>query len=81
MGLVALWYVESSWTRDGTHVSCIGRWILNHWTTREVLLHVFFKITVIQEIFQIVMWGVLTSPLSENKKEMERIQIGFHVLK
>ena len=23
------------WTRDGTHVSCIVRWILNHWTTRE----------------------------------------------
>jgi len=27
----------SSWTRDPTCVSCIGRWILNHWTTREVL--------------------------------------------
>ena len=26
----------SSWTRDGTHVPCTGRQILNHWTTREV---------------------------------------------
>ena len=26
----------SSLTRDWTHVPCIGRWILNHWTTREV---------------------------------------------
>ena len=26
----------SSWTRDQTHVPCIGRWILNHWTMREV---------------------------------------------
>ena len=25
----------SSWTRDRTHVSCIGRWILYHWATRE----------------------------------------------
>ena len=25
-----------SLTRDGTHVPCIARWILNHWTTREV---------------------------------------------
>ena len=25
--------VESSWTRDGTCVPCIGRQILNHWTT------------------------------------------------
>ena len=29
--------MESSWTRDWTHVACIGRCILNHWTTREVL--------------------------------------------
>ena len=25
----------SSWTRDWTCVLCIGRWILNHWTTWE----------------------------------------------
>ena len=25
----------SSLIRDQTHVSCIGRWILYHWTTRE----------------------------------------------
>ena len=37
-GHVALWYVGSSQTRDQTHVSCIGRQILNHWTTREVLI-------------------------------------------
>ena len=24
-------------TRDGIHVACIGRWILNHWTAREAL--------------------------------------------
>ena len=30
--------MESFWTRDRTHVPCIGRCILNHWTTREVLL-------------------------------------------
>ena len=27
----------SSWPRDRTHVSCIGRWILYHWATREAL--------------------------------------------
>ena len=26
----------SSWTRGQTHVPCVGRHILNHWTTREV---------------------------------------------
>ena len=28
----------SSQPRDWTHVSCIGRWILHHWTTREAHL-------------------------------------------
>ena len=27
--------VESSQTRDGTHVCCIARQILNYWTTRK----------------------------------------------
>ena len=36
MGLVAPQHVGSSRSRDRTHVSCIGRWILNHCTTREV---------------------------------------------
>ena len=34
---VAPRHVESSRTRNGTHVPCIGRWILKHWTTGEVL--------------------------------------------
>ena len=28
----------SSQPRDRTHISCIGRWILYHWTSREALL-------------------------------------------
>ena len=36
MGLVAPRHVGSSLTRDGTHIPCIGRWILNHYATREV---------------------------------------------
>ena len=36
MGLIAPRHVGSSWTRDRTRVLCIGRWILNHWTMREV---------------------------------------------
>ena len=35
MGLVALRHVGSSLTRDRNRVPCIGRWILNHCTTRE----------------------------------------------
>ena len=29
-GVVALQHVESPQIRDGTHVSCTGRWILSH---------------------------------------------------
>ena len=29
------WHVESSQTRDWTRVSCIGRHILNYWTSRK----------------------------------------------
>ena len=35
-GLVTPRHVGSSHTWDGTHVPCIGRWILNHWTIRKV---------------------------------------------
>ena len=41
-GLVDPRHVKSSWTRDQTHVPCIGGQILNHWATREVLLSSFF---------------------------------------
>ena len=35
-GLVAPRHVGSSRIRDRTHVPWTGRWILNHWTTREI---------------------------------------------
>ena len=34
-GLFTPWHVGSSRTRDRTSVPCIGRWVLNHGTTRE----------------------------------------------
>ena len=37
----SLWSL-SSLIRDQTHVSCIERWILNHWTTREALVPDYF---------------------------------------
>ena len=39
--LVALWHVESSRTRDRTHVLCTGRWIPTQWTTREIPIYLF----------------------------------------
>ena len=42
-GFVALQHVGSSWTRDQTHVPCIGRWNPTHCTTEEVLNHTFLS--------------------------------------
>ena len=42
IGLVPPWPVEPPQTRDRACVPCIGRQILNHWTTREVQLPVFY---------------------------------------
>ena len=41
-GLAAFWYVESSRIRDWTHVPCTCSQILNHWTTKEVLVHFLY---------------------------------------
>ena len=50
MGLIALRLKGSSWTRNQTHVPCIGRHILNHWTTREVALgfHMCLKFPIME---------------------------------
>ena len=37
LGSCGAWHVASSQTRDRTSVTCTGRQILSHWTTREVL--------------------------------------------
>ena len=42
MGLVVLWHVECSQTRSQTHVPYIGRWILDHWITREIYFNFLF---------------------------------------
>ena len=40
-GLSCLVQMGSSQTKDQTRGPCIGRWILNRWTTKEVLITVF----------------------------------------
>ena len=65
MGLAAPQHVGSiSLARDQTHVPRIARWILNHWTTREVpsVLNkvqniVLFIITKISWCFLIPSWA------------------------
>ena len=48
-GLGASWRVGSSRTRDRTHVLCTSRWILNHWSTREVSPAFFWVLCIYYE--------------------------------
>ena len=43
-GHVAQKHEGSSWARDRSFVPCIGRRILNHWATREVLPYYIFNV-------------------------------------
>jgi len=53
MSLVALRHEESSQTRGQTHVSCIGRWIPIHYTTRKVPYDVFSSLLVPLIVFEV----------------------------
>ena len=57
-GSVALRPVGSSWTRDGTCVPCISRWVLNHWTTREsfIIYYAYFEASLL--FFCVLKWKV-----------------------
>ena len=53
MGFVAPRHVGSSWTRNQTHVPCIGRQILNHQTTRAVQACLFYVHYSVLEFFDL----------------------------
>ena len=47
MGSAAPQHVGSSWTRARPRVPYMGRWILNHWATREVQESYYFECKLI----------------------------------
>ena len=55
-GLAAPWSERSSQTRDWTCVPCIGRWILNHWITREVPTIPFFSWVIFRCMTILQLW-------------------------
>ena len=62
----------SSWPSDWTWfswVSCIGRWILYHWATKEAL-HSFFKY-----IFRIEVWLIYNVILISAVQELKEMQV------
>ena len=70
-GLVAPWHVGSSWIRDRTCVSCIGRRILYHWAHGRTQKQIFIIwksslgrngmhvcMTVKRSMLQPMLWGL-----------------------
>ena len=50
IGLLASQHVESSWTRDSTHVPCTGRQITLHCTTRVVQEAIFVTLALMADM-------------------------------
>ena len=71
-GLVAPRYVGSSWIRDQTSVPCIGRWILNCWTTREVPT---------TRIFLMFSYGYMVVTDYQEEDYREKVQFWSHHIK
>ena len=64
----------SSWPRDPTCISCIGRWILHHWATWEVLnltLKGVFNTPYFLSVTYVFLHAVLSS-------EMPAFSFRFH---
>ena len=51
-------------TRGGTHVPCIGRQILNHWSTREVPQLLFSSEFLILAVLPGVKWYLIVVLIS-----------------
>ena len=65
-GLGCSWHVGSSQTRDWTHVPCIGRWILNPWTTREVQMYNFYNNSKFHLFKYKIQWSECCSVVSDS---------------
>ena len=73
-GLSCPQHVDSSQTRDRTCVLCIGRQILNHWTTREVptfasfgdQMQVYPGATIQVTTYTITEWSTILVNLSKS---------------
>ena len=57
--LVAPQHVESSWTRNRTLCPCIGRWVLIHCATKEVMLTLLLSLTA---VFLYCLFATLSPP-------------------
>ena len=65
----------STQTRDWTCVSCIGRWILNHWATRAKYFNKNTCLIFIRGLY--IVWASLVAQLAKNPPAMEDTLVQF----
>ena len=64
------------WARNPTHALCIGRWVLNHWTTREVPWLLMFDLRIqMDTIYTPHSWPVLLQAILAASKKKKNIDI------
>ena len=66
----------SSWPRDWTHISCIGKWILYRWATRQAFICVYIYIYTHTHIYiqrENIYCLTKTGHCNQNKIEMREI--------
>ena len=66
-------------TRDQIHTHCVGRWSLNHWTTREIPTRLLFNLSV-QELHWKFWWQQCFSKKEKHKSKRQLSGWEFHEL-
>ena len=67
---------RSSPPRDQTHISCIGRWVLYHWTTREALKYFYYYTKSIMYMKYKNILGEMFLLLLAEEKQIQK----YHIL-
>ena len=78
--LVALWHMESSQTWGWTCIPCIGKWILNHGTIREVPRDSFLLQWRSELIWALKDWYILAKWRSRCEKRENIMSLSLDVV-
>ena len=77
-GLVVLWHVGLSCIRDQTHVLCIGRQVLYHWSTREAPKIVWIRKLSTRNIALVSLQHKFPSNSWSKKRNLPPINLQFN---
>ena len=56
----------SSWSRDRTQVSCIGKWILYYWATKEAHTYIYIYIHTYSFSYSFPLWCIKFNSVAQS---------------